>query len=92
VNGRAKLTTDLALRESFAMGDKVPACVIVITVDSIYTQCQKAIARSKLWDPAEYVSKEAIPTVGQMMQNLSVDFDGKAYDAEYPERMKRTIY
>lgn len=92
VNGRAKLTTDVALRDTFVMGDKVPACVIVITVDSIYTQCQKAIARSKLWDPAEHVPQDAVPTVGQMMQNLSGDFDGKTYDAEYPERMKRTIY
>jgi uncharacterized protein len=92
VNGRAKLSTDTGLRQSFAMADKVPACVIVITVDSIYTQCQKAIARSKLWDPAQHVPPDAVPTVGQMMQNLCSDFDGKAYDAEYPERMKRTIY
>jgi uncharacterized protein len=92
VNGRATLSANLALRESFAMGDKVPACVIVVTVESIYTQCQKAIARSKLWDPTEHVPKDAVPTVGQMMQNISSDFDGQAYDAEYPERMKRTIY
>jgi uncharacterized protein len=92
VNGRATLSTNVALRESFAMGDKVPACVIVVTVESIYTQCQKAITRSKLWDGAEHISKDAVPTVGQMMQNISSDFDGQAYDAEYPERMKRTIY
>lgn len=92
VNGRATLSTNVALRESFAMGDKVPACVIVITVESIYTQCQKAIARSKLWDPTAHVPPKAVPTVGQMMQNISSDFDGQAYDAEYPERMKRTIY
>jgi uncharacterized protein len=92
VNGRATLSTNVALRESFAMGDKVPACVIVITVESIYTQCQKAIARSKLWDPAMHVAPKTVPTVGQMMQNISSDFDGQAYDAEYPERMKRTIY
>jgi hypothetical protein len=28
-----------------------------------------------------------------MMERISKgDFDGKAYDADYPERMKRTIY
>jgi uncharacterized protein len=92
VNGRASLSTNVALRESFAMGDKVPACVIVITVESIYTQCQKAIARSKIWDPTMHLPTDAVPTVGQMMQNISSDFDGQAYDAEYPERMKRTMY
>jgi PPOX class probable FMN-dependent enzyme len=93
VNGRAKLTTDPELCTSFAMEGKNPKCVIVITVERAYTQCQKAIVRSRLWDPAMHVEKSALPTVGEMMERLSKgDFDGKAYDAEYPERMKRTIY
>ncbi len=93
VNGRAGLTADLELCASFAVDGKSPKCVIVITVERAYTQCQKAIVRSKLWDPTMHVAKSALPTVGEMMERLSKgDFDGKAYDAEYPERMKRTIY
>ncbi len=93
VNGRAVITTDLALRESFAMGDKLPATVIVVTVTEIYTQCQKALVRSKLWDPAMQIPRSALPTVGEMLQRISAGaFDGKAYDDAYPERMKRTIY
>jgi hypothetical protein len=39
------------------------------------------------------VAKSELPTVGEMMERLSKgDFDGQAYDAKYPERMKRTIY
>jgi uncharacterized protein len=93
VNGTAVLSTDLALRESFAIQDKIPACVIVIAVREIYTQCQKALARSKLWDPATQIPQSALPTVGTMLQAISKgNFDGKAYDDAYPERMKRTIY
>jgi len=93
VNGRAKLRTDPDLCATFAMDGKNPKCVIVITVERAYTQCQKAIVRSKLWDPAMHVAQSALPTVGEMMERLSKgDFDGKAYDAEYPERMKRTVY
>jgi predicted pyridoxine 5'-phosphate oxidase superfamily flavin-nucleotide-binding protein len=93
VNGRARLTADPELCASFAMDGKVPKCVIVITVERAYTQCQKAIVRSRLWDPAMHVPKSKLPTPGEMMERLSQgDFDGKAYDAEYPERMKRTIY
>lgn len=93
VNGRAKLRTDPGLCASFAMEGKNPKCVIIITVERAYTQCQKAIVRSKLWDPAMHVEQSALPTVGEMMERLAKsDFDGKAYDAEYPERMKRTIY
>jgi uncharacterized protein len=93
VNGRAHLSTDPDICASFAMQGKNPKCVIVITVDRAYTQCQKAIVRSKLWDPLLHVAKSELPTVGEMLQRLSPgEFDGKAYDAEYPERMKRTIY
>ena len=93
VNGRAVLSTNAELRESFAMDDKIPACVVIITVDSIYTQCQKAIVRSKLWDPSTHISRSALPSSGQMMEALSDgSFDGKAHDAAYPERLKNTIY
>src|SRR5436189_5815711 len=47
VNGRAKLRTDSDLCASFAMEGKNPKCVIVITVERAYTQCQKAIVRSR---------------------------------------------
>jgi uncharacterized protein len=93
VNGRAHLSTNEELCASFAMEGKVPKCVIVISVERAYTQCQKAIVRSRLWDPEMHVAKSELPTVGEMMERLSSgEFDGKAYDAEYPERMKRTIY
>ena len=34
INGRAVLSVDADLRQSFAMGDKVPACVIVVQSNS----------------------------------------------------------
>ena len=93
VNGRAHLSTDPGLCASFALEGKNPKCVVVITVERAYTQCQKAIDRARLWDPEMHVAKSELPTVGEMMERLSNgEFDGKAYDAEYPERIKRTIY
>ncbi len=93
VNGLAHLSTDMALRTSFTMEGKIPACVIVIEVREIYTQCQKALVRSKLWDPATQILRSELPSVGTMLQEISSGaFDGKAYDDAYPERMKRTIY
>jgi PPOX class probable FMN-dependent enzyme len=96
VNGRAVLSTDEDLRRSFAAGeggDKLPACVIVVTVDAVYTQCPKALVRSKLWDPATQIPRSALPSVGQMLQRITNgDFDGQAYDAAYPDRLKQTLY
>jgi PPOX class probable FMN-dependent enzyme len=93
VNGRARISTDPALLERFAMQGKLPRSVIVVTAERVYPQCQKALARSRLWDPASQIARSALPTVGEMMQALAPDsFDGRAYDAAYPERMKQTIY
>ena len=90
VNGTAVLSVDPDLCASFAMDGKTPKCVIVIHVERCYTQCKKAIVRAQLWDLE--ARQDDLPSIGAMMQNLDNGFDGKAYDAEYPERMKRTLY
>ena len=92
-NGTARIRTDEDLCRSFAIGDKVPKTVLEVHVDVIFTQCQKAIARSKLWDPESIIDRSTLPTVGEIMTSLTAgDFDGAAYDAAYPERLRQTIY
>jgi uncharacterized protein len=93
VNGRAALSTDPALRESFAMAGKLPALVIVVTAERVYPQCQKALVRSKLWDPAMHIQRASLPSSGQMLEAITKGaFDGKSHDAAYPERLLQTIY
>lgn len=93
VNGTARISTDIELRESFAMGDKVPTTVIVITTASVYTQCPKALMRSHLWDPARHRDPSELPSVGDIMEVITSGvFDGKAYDDAYPARLRETIY
>ncbi len=93
VNGRAELSTDPALCASFEMQGKAPKCVIIIHVERAYTQCKKALVRGKVWDAATHITASELPSVGEMLERLSKgEFDGKAYEAAYPERMKATIY
>jgi uncharacterized protein len=93
VNGTAEISTDVDLRESFAMGDKVPTTVIVITTTSVYTQCPKALVRSHLWDPTRHRDPSELPSVGDILEMItSGGFDGKAYDEAYPQRVRETIY
>ena len=93
INGCARLLTDDGLRASFAMGDKLPATVIEITAETIYTQCPKALVRSKIWDPETFLSPTDVPTSGQIMEQITNgEIDGEAYDAAYPERLRSTIY
>ena len=93
INGRAKISVDPELCASFDMNGKTPRSVIIVTADRVYFQCQKALARSRLWDPEAQVERKELPTAGKILQSLSRDeFDGEAYDRNYPERLKKTIY
>jgi len=94
INGTAELRTDLDLRESFELQGKFPRSVLKITADRVYFQCQKALHRSKLWDPESQAETRPIPTAGQILKALdkASAFDADEYDAGYPAHMKRTIY
>jgi PPOX class probable FMN-dependent enzyme len=93
VNGRAVISTDPELTESFVFNGKAPKCVLVVTVERAYFQCTKAIIRSKLWDPATQVDRKTLPTPGSILAELT---DGKMGGPEHdrlaPERIKQTIY
>lgn len=93
INGRAEILIAPDLLDRFAMQGKPPRSVIKVTVDRIFFQCQKALARSKLWDPAAQVERKSLPSAGQILKTLTEGrFDGEAYDAEYPSRMLKEIY
>jgi len=93
INGRAEISIDPDLCASFEMQNKLPRSILVITADRVYFQCQKALARSRLWDPAAQVPRSELPSTGSMIQALSRDgFDGAAYDKGYPDHMKDSVY
>jgi len=93
VIGRAVISTDPELCASFTMEGKAPRSILIVTVEEVYPQCQKALVRSKLWDPATQIPRSALPSMGEMLGAITKGtFDGLAYDMAYPERLKQTIY
>jgi PPOX class probable FMN-dependent enzyme len=93
INGRARISTDPKLTESFAMNGKVPKCVLVVTVERAYFQCTKAIIRSKLWDPASLVDRKTLPTPGSILAEVTEGkMGGPEHDKAAPARIKETIY
>ncbi len=93
VNGTAQISTDPDLLAGFSIDGKLPTTVIVVTTTSVYTQCPKALIRSKLWDASLFREASELPSVGQIMELITEgSFDGQAYDAAYPERIRQTIY
>jgi PPOX class probable FMN-dependent enzyme len=93
VNGRAEISVEPDLLESFSVDGKPPRSVIVMTVDSVFFQCARAILRSELWNPLKHVARSSLPSAGQILAAMTDNrTGGEAYDRELPERQRKTLY
>lgn len=93
INGRAELRTDADLLESFLMEGKLPRCVIVVTIDTVYFQCARAMMRAQVWNPDTFIDPVTLPTAGQMLAAASAGvLGGEAYDRAWPERAKASMW
>ena len=93
VNGRASISIDPELMRSFAVNGKLPRCVLIVHVETVYFHCSKAIVRSKLWDAETKIERKSLPSTGAIVAELSQGkFDGEKYDREAPEKIKAMLY
>jgi len=93
VNGRAVISADPELTASFAVNGKAPRCVLIVTIESIYFHCSKAVVRAELWNPARQIDRKSLPSTGTIIAELSQGkLGGEAYDRALPERIKAELY
>ncbi len=93
VNGRASISIDPDLMQSFAVNGKLPRSVLIVRIETIFFHCSKAIVRSKLWDPATQIERKSLPSTGSIIAEVSQGkMGGEAYDKEAPERIKAMLY
>lgn len=93
VNGRAVIDTDPMLCESFAVDGKAPKSVLVVTIETVFFQCARALLRSRLWDPVAQVPRASLPSVGSLLAEASAGREGgDAYDRSLAERIPKSLY
>ena len=97
VNGRAVLSVEPALLESFAEKGKAPRSVMVVTIDVMYFQCARAVMRAKLWDASMHVDPKSLPSAGEILAAQTKGredggVDGEAYDKEWPGRAAKSMW
>jgi len=93
INGHAEICADPDLLATFSFKGKTPRTVLIVTVERIYTQCPKALVRSRLWSQDAQIARSELPSAGEMLESLSKGaIDGAQYDQAYPQRLKETIY
>jgi PPOX class probable FMN-dependent enzyme len=93
VNGRAAISTDPVLAQSFSVDGKSPRAVLIVSVERVFYQCSKAIVRSKLWDASRHIDRKSLPSNGTILAELTEGrLGGEAHDRAAPERLKATLY
>lgn len=98
VNGRAELSCDPDLCAQFAVAGQRPASVMIVHVEKAFFQCSRAVVRAELWNPERHVGKRTLPSAGMILRDITARneaaaiFDGEAYDAALPARVKATLY
>lgn len=85
VNGRAVLSRAEADLAACSDERRAPTLVIRLQVEEAYLHCAKALMRSRLWQPEARVPRDALPTMGRIIQ----DQTGMAGPAETQEEMLR---
>ena len=80
VNGKARLTQDVVLRDRFERKGRVPVTVIVIKIAEIYSQCARALMRAQTWSRND---AEGLPSIGDILAEMTDgEVGGLAYDTE----------
>src|SRR5262245_9040462 len=93
ITGRAAISTDPALAETFIMEGKTPRAVIIVAVEAVFYQCAKAIVRSKLWDASRHLERKSLPSAGTILADLTGGkVGGEAHDRAAPARLEATLY
>jgi uncharacterized protein len=93
VNGHASISIDPELMQSFAVDDKLPRCVLLVHIETIFFHCSKAIVRAKLWEETTKIDRKSLPSTGSIIAEVSEGkLGGEAYDREAPERIKAMLY
>lgn len=93
VNGKARISVDRELRESFAIENAAPRSVIVLEVERVYFQCARALMRSQFWSIDAQIDPNTLPTPGHILSVLSENKVGGAeYDNAWPERAKNSMW
>ncbi|MBP2313313.1 pyridoxamine 5'-phosphate oxidase family protein [Azospirillum soli] len=93
VNGRAAITADPDLCAGFAVDGKAPKTVLVVTIESVFFQCARALLRSRLWDPASRIDRKSLPSTGALLAEASAGREGgEEYDRSLAERIPKSLY
>ncbi|WAC75383.1 pyridoxamine 5'-phosphate oxidase family protein [Roseateles sp. SL47] len=101
INGRGRISTEPSLLATLKEGERMPKTATVVSIDEVLMHCGKAVNRAKLWQDDSRIDRHALPTVGQMLAELTQHGDPQAgmsdeqigqANAQYQHRVRNDLY
>lgn len=80
VVGRASITTDGEVLDRCVVGDLRPRVALVVTVETAFIHCAKALRRSELWHPDQWPSTTDMASAACMLRD-HIGLDGTVEDS-----------
>jgi len=92
INGEARLSTDVGLRERFAVNGKPARAVVEVTARQVFFHCGKSLIRARLWSPEHWPSRDGLASLGQAIADQVPGVDPDKADAAIAESIRERLY
>jgi len=92
VNGTARLLTDPALLERYAVHGKPARAVVEVAARSVYFQCGKAVIRAGLWQRDKWPSLEGLAPFAEAISDQIKGLDRSATETRLEKAYRETLY
>lgn len=69
IKGRASISINQQLLESFQLNDELPAAIILVEIERVHVQNARAIRQAGLWTEGAQTRREPLPDATSLMKN-----------------------
>lgn len=73
VNGRAAIHDEPEMLERCALKGRLPLTVLRVAAEEVFLHCAKALLRSQLWSTETWPETRPVPTMSEMIRDMSGD-------------------
>jgi hypothetical protein len=93
VNGRARISTDQAIREQCTIDGRLPKVAVVVDVDECFVHCAKAFRRGAVWDVSTWPSADDRPSPAAMLNDhLGLGVDPALIETDLEASYRATMW
>lgn len=92
INGEARILTDQALRERFAVNGRPARAVVEVTARQVFFHCGKSLIRARLWSPEHWPSRDGLASLGRAIADQVPDIDADKAEELVAESIRDRLY